>query len=253
MASGLNWFSGLFLDSTPSVVAAVAIFTAIALFIVTILVSGGSATIGQKVGSAVLLLLVLLPSIGLSLFDITCLMRGGDESLCGILGWVKALLILLYTGLIGVMTVVILLYGKQLQFDGFRGSRSKFTDLTKAEFGDKAEQGSLFAGGMTELNEGFYGGSNVAALPAAAHAAAAAAAHAAVLPVINAAHPANAAANATAHFTDVPSGLGAYLSDDLVEPKKTAPLTAEAFFGGAALAPVSSMSAITAAMTPFAK
>lgn len=242
MASGLNWFSGLFLDSTPSIVAAVAIFTTIALFIVTVLVSGGSASIGQKIGSAVLLLLVLLPSIGLSLFDITCLMRGGDESLCGILGWVKALLILLYTGLIAVMTVIILLYGKQLQYDGFKGSRSKFTDLAKAEFGEKADQASLYAGGMSELNEGFSGSSNVAVV----------------------APPATTAGASVAKFTDVPAGLGAYLtagadaidsdSKNTAETKKeAAPLPAEAFFGGSALAPVSSMSQLTAAMAPFAK
>jgi len=262
MASGLNWFSGLFLDSTPSIVAAVAIFTTIALFIVTILVSGGSASIGQKVGSAVLLLLVLLPSIGLSLFDITCLMRGGDESLCGILGWVKALLILLYTGLIAVMTIIILLYGKQLQYDGFKGSRSKFTDLAKAQFSETADQPSYYSGVMSEINEGFVG-SNVAhhrKLPNNTKPTSPSQA-----PIIPPA--ATSTASSIAQFTDAHTGLGAYLTDVVDEEddisknpasKKTSgPLTAEAFFGGSVapkpIVPVSSMSHLTAAMTPFAK
>lgn len=188
-----SWFSGLFLDSTPSIVAAVAIFTTIALFVVTILVSGGSASITQKLGSSVLLFLVLLPSIGLSLFDITCLMRGGDKSLCGILGWVKALLIVLYTGLIAIMTVMILLYGKQLRYDGFKNvpggkRRVKFTDLADVNFGPGADQKPVYVGPLNplnketrneldnELNEGFVGGSSAAdtGLPAPKTVAAAA-------------------------------------------------------------------------------
>ena len=217
------WFSGLFLDSTPSIVAAVAIFTTIALFVVTILVSGGSATLSQKLGSSVLLFLVLLPSIGLSLFDITCLMRGGDKSLCGVLGWVKALLIVLYTGLIAIMTVMILLYGKQLKYDGFkdiRKRRVKFTDLAEADFGPGADQKPVYVGPLGPLNkkdgndlskdlsEGFVGGASAAdtGLPPSKTVAAAATVAAAPKPAV--APTPGAAPNCAASFSALPAGCG---------------------------------------------
>ena len=270
-----SWFSGLFLDSTPSIVAAVAIFTTIALFVVTILVSGGSATITQKLGSSVLLFLVLLPSIGLSLFDITCLMRGGDKTLCGVLGWIKALLIVLYTGLIAIMTVMILLYGKQLKYDGFRnGRRVKFTDLAKVDFGPGAEQQGLYVGPLEPLNketgddlnkEMFVGGGSAAdtGLPptkaVAAAASAVAAKKPAVAPFVDgaaapgaaAAHSAAsiaavAAAKRTAHFTDLAEGGGiesiesiaSGLGTYLTGGAATKEDKREAFFGGGSPTPV---------------
>lgn len=263
MAAGLNWFSGLFLDSTPSIVAAVAIFTTIALFVVTILVSGGSATFGQKIGSSVLLFLVLLPSIGLSLFDITCLMRGGDETLCGVLGWVKALLIVLYTGLIGVMTVMILMYGKQLKYDGFQGGavrRVKFTDLANANIGSGAEQEPVYVGPLAELDEkkkkeGFQAkrkagftdasGSHVVLVNSTPTIAAASAP--AKFTDGGSAAPAAPAASAPAApgLTDLAGGLGAYLTGaDIKEKEK------EKFFGGSAT-PVPMSGATAMASYPF--
>lgn len=242
MATGLNWFSGLFLDSTPSIVAAVAIFTTIALFVVTIMVSGGSVSFGQKLGSSVLLFLVLLPSIGLSLFDITCLMRGGDETLCGFLGWVKALLIVLYTGLIAIMTVMILLYGKQLKYDGFQGRRVRFQDLADANIGSGAEQNPVSVGGPAELDEkkrkeaftdqkkkaGFkdVSGSHVALVDASP-----AAKSAAKFTDGGAAPAAPAAPAASAGISELAGGLGAYLTGADIKEK-------EKFFGGGSQTPV---------------
>lgn len=249
MSGGLSWFRSLFLDSTPSMVAAFAIFTTIALFVTALFVSGGSASVGQKVGSSVLLFLVLLPSIGLSLFDITCLMRGGDKDLCAILGWVKALIILLYTGMIAALTIAILYYGKQLKYDGF-------ADAPKKEAKDVDGIFTLTADSPFPIESFVDASGNVVAAPAAKKGAAAPAQKKKVQLAADAAavpegKPADVAVRHFVGSADPLSaavkgamGLGEFLG--ATEEKK-----AEQFFGGS-LGPIAHMSDITAGLAPAA-
>ena len=250
MPSGLDWFSTLFIGSTPSIVAAVAIFTTIALFVVALFVSGGSATVGQKVGSSVLLFLVLLPSIGLSLFDINCLMWSGDENLCAILAWVKALIILLYTGMIAALTISILYYGKALKYDGFEDAKK----------GDELEGiFSMTSDSPSDIETFVDGSGNViktvtkrASAPIGATAkkpalkkpaVGAAPAAPAAEPVVNNFVGSVASVTAAASADPVAAAMKG-LGDFLTEEKKT-----EQFFGGS-MAPIAHMSPLTAGLAP---
>ena len=239
-STGLSWFSSLFLDSTPSVLAAVAIFVTIGLFVATLFVAGGSATVGQKLGASFVLFLVLLPSIGLSLFDITCLMRGGDEGLCFVLGWVKAIIILVYMSLIAITTITILYYGKDLKYAGFTDAPASgkaaddvpgldgryLTPLEKEQFTDlkvKSTPPAMDASGNPVAVK--------KAMPMPKKPAAAAAAE-----PFDSMTPAASIAGALSDAT----GLGALMA----QSKK------EAFFGGK-LDAIANMSSLTAGLTPL--
>jgi hypothetical protein len=89
----------VFFGTTQSQYAAYAILAAIFTICITILFSGTDMTIGNRLLVILFVILTLIPSIFLILFEITCMVTGGTKDKnwwCWLYAWIIAVFIIIY-------------------------------------------------------------------------------------------------------------------------------------------------------------
>jgi len=92
-------FFDIFFGSTQSQFTAYAILAAIVAICITILLTRTDLTIGNKLLLVFFVILTLVPSIFLILFEITCMVTGGDDKQrwwCWAYAWIIAAFIIIY-------------------------------------------------------------------------------------------------------------------------------------------------------------
>jgi len=107
--------NALFFGSEQSKYAGVALFGTIFILCLAILFSNSKIPIDQRLAFVIFIMLVAVPSILMSLFELTCIVTGGNIKYrwwCWLLAWVIAVVIILYC-----LMVVISLIMSMANFD----------------------------------------------------------------------------------------------------------------------------------------
>jgi len=114
-------FKNVFIGSPQSKYAAFAIILAIVCVSISILFGKESMPIGQKIGAIFLLVLVSVPGILYSLFQITCLETGAGSQnqrwWCSLYAWLITAVVIIYSVLLVAVAVLSVLTGKGMTQD----------------------------------------------------------------------------------------------------------------------------------------
>ncbi len=91
--------SDVFLGSEQSKYAGVALFITILIICLSILFTSSKISIEQRIIFVIFILIISIPSILMSLFELTCIVSGGNYNTrwwCWLLAWVLAIMIIFY-------------------------------------------------------------------------------------------------------------------------------------------------------------
>ena len=102
-------FFDAFFGTTQSQYAAYAIIAAIVAICITILLSGTDVPIGNRFLIVLFVIISLIPSIFLMLFELTCIVTGGtstDRWWCWVFAWIIAAFIIIYCIFIVIISFV---------------------------------------------------------------------------------------------------------------------------------------------------
>ena len=89
----------IFFGSEQSKYAGIALFTTIGILCIAILFSSSKIPIEQRIGFVLSILIISIPSVLMSLFELTCIVTGGDSETrwwCWALAWVISIVIIVY-------------------------------------------------------------------------------------------------------------------------------------------------------------
>ena len=103
MAQDTINISDIFFGSTQSKYAGVALFMTILILCLIILFSNSKIPIGERFLFVLFILIISIPSILMSLFELTCIVTGGNYTTrwwCWLLAWVISVIIIIYCVLI---------------------------------------------------------------------------------------------------------------------------------------------------------
>lgn len=123
--------AGLFIGSSQSKYAGLAILVSLIAVATAMLVGKESISLGQKFVAVLLMFLLAVPGVALALFQLTCLVTGSSKDknwgLCGIYAWVGSALMILYAVIIVAFAVMSILNGTSIQkdlamLDGFQAA-----------------------------------------------------------------------------------------------------------------------------------
>lgn len=131
-------FLDIFVGVPQSKYTATAILAAIVVVSLAILFGKENIPLGQKFAFVLIVFLVSLPSIVLTLFQLTCLVTGASKNRwCGWYAWLVSILLIIYSILIIVIAVVAFSSGKSV---------NKALELGNMEgFQDELNQADTFA------------------------------------------------------------------------------------------------------------
>jgi hypothetical protein len=105
--NGVTDFFNIFFGSTQSQITAYAILAAIIAICITILLTKTDMNIGDKLLLIFFILLTLIPGIFLILFEITCMVTGGNKDTrwwCWLYAWVVAVFVIIYCILVVIIS-----------------------------------------------------------------------------------------------------------------------------------------------------
>jgi hypothetical protein len=98
-ASSTTNLSDVFLGSEQSKYAGVALFITILIICLSILFTSSKIPIEQRIVFVIFIIIITIPSILMSLFELTCIVTGGNYNTrwwCWALAWVLAIMIIFY-------------------------------------------------------------------------------------------------------------------------------------------------------------
>ena len=98
-ASSTTNLSDVFLGSEQSKYAGIALFITILIICLSILFTSSKIPIEQRIVFVIFILIITIPSILMSLFELTCIVTGGNYNTrwwCWVLAWVLAVMIIFY-------------------------------------------------------------------------------------------------------------------------------------------------------------
>ena len=127
MAGLLN----LFVGSEQSKYAGMALLASVGLVALTLLFGREKVPFTRKIVVAVLLILLSLPTILLTLFQLTCMVTGTRGSKwCGVYAWVIAALVIVYAVMMIIVSIMSLLNGKKvvMEVDEFGEHKEYFQE-----------------------------------------------------------------------------------------------------------------------------
>lgn len=108
----------LFIGVPQSKYAAIAILVALSVVALAMLVGKDEVPVGQKFLLVVLMLVIALPSVLLSLFQLTCLVTGtgmkNQRWWCGAYAWIGTIFIMLYSAIIVVIGIIAMTQNKNI-------------------------------------------------------------------------------------------------------------------------------------------
>lgn len=124
----------VFIGSTQSRYAAMAILTSLGVVGLSIILGKEKVSFMRKLVVAVLLILLSLPAILVTLFQLTCMVTGagskGQTWWCGTYAWLVSGLVILYSVLLVIVTVTSLFAEKKAKdIDAFFAKREYFEDM----------------------------------------------------------------------------------------------------------------------------
>jgi hypothetical protein len=105
--NGVTDFFNIFFGSTQSQITAYAILAAIIAICITILLTKTDMSIGDKLLLIFFILLTLIPGVFLILFEITCMVTGGNKDKrwwCWLYAWVVAVFVIIYCILVVIIS-----------------------------------------------------------------------------------------------------------------------------------------------------
>jgi len=92
-------FFDIFFGTPQSLYASYAILAAVITICITILLTGTDLTLGNRFLFIFLVILMLIPSVFLTLFQITCMVTGGNKNSrwwCWLYAWIMSVFIIIY-------------------------------------------------------------------------------------------------------------------------------------------------------------
>jgi len=102
-------FLNIFFGTSQSKYASIAIFTAIVAICISILLSSTDISIGQRFIIVFFILIASVPSILLTLFELTCIVTGGTKKLnwwCYWFAWFIAAILIVYSVIVIISTFI---------------------------------------------------------------------------------------------------------------------------------------------------
>lgn len=132
----------VFIGSTQSRWAAVALLVAVVAAGLYILVGKSKLSFSEKVVGIVVGVLLMLPYVLLNLFQLTCLVtgtgRGGEKWWCGVFAWIISAFVILYAAFLTVAIVVaILTDGKVVALEQFYVEQDAANKVAKQMVAEK--------------------------------------------------------------------------------------------------------------------
>lgn len=132
----------VFIGSTQSRWAAVALLVAVVAAGLYILVGKSKLSFSEKVVGIVVGVLLMLPYVLLNLFQLTCLVtgtgRGGEKWWCGVFAWIISAFVILYAAFLTVAIVVaILTDGKVVALEQFYVEQDAANKVVKQMVAEK--------------------------------------------------------------------------------------------------------------------
>ena len=99
MSSKAININDIFFGSEQSKYAGIALFSTIVILCIAILFSRSKIPIEQRIGFVLSILIISIPSVLMSLFELTCIVTGGNTETrwwCWVLAWVISIVIIIY-------------------------------------------------------------------------------------------------------------------------------------------------------------
>lgn len=121
-----------FIGTPQSKYAAIVILIAVSVVSVSVLFTKEKIPIGQKIGIALLIFLVSIPSILYMLFQMTCIVtgsggEGGETWWCGAFAWILLGFIVVYAIVIVVLTIMSLIAERNMKaFEDFYSNKDMY-------------------------------------------------------------------------------------------------------------------------------
>lgn len=110
----------VFVGVPQSKYAAIAILVALGVVAIAMMVGKNEVPIGQKFMFVILMILIALPSVLLSLFQLTCLVTGAgfknQRWWCSIYAWIGSVLIVIYSALVIVVGITAMVTGTSVTY-----------------------------------------------------------------------------------------------------------------------------------------
>lgn len=131
-------FLDIFFGTPQSKFAAYAIFAAIIAISISILFTSTDVSIGQRFGVILFIILLSIPSILLTLFELTCIITGGTKKVnwwCWYFGWLIAAFLGIYSVVV-IITILISMFSYSNAMDRVKNTEYK---VTKDEADDYAK------------------------------------------------------------------------------------------------------------------
>lgn len=103
-------FLDYFIGTAQSKYAAMAIFAAIVVLCISVLVTNTEISLGNRVAVVFFILVMSIFPVAVSLFELTCIVTGGKKgsawSPCNMFAWLVAIMIVVYCFILIIMTVM---------------------------------------------------------------------------------------------------------------------------------------------------
>ena len=110
----MNTFASVFIGAPHSRYAALAVLTALVAVSLTILFSKDTIPVSKKFGFVVMVFLVSLPSLAMSLFQLTCLVTGAEGRWwCSAYAWILTALVVFYSVILVIAAIMSLASPKE--------------------------------------------------------------------------------------------------------------------------------------------
>jgi len=123
-------FLSIFTGSSQSRYAGLAIFFAVIVVSLVILFGKDSIPFSQKLSFVLLIFLISLPAILMTLFQLTCLVRGAGENnerwWCGVYAWIISIILVLYCILLVFVAITALITGEKVLQDIHDDDKQEF-------------------------------------------------------------------------------------------------------------------------------
>ena len=154
-------FINAFIGTQQSKYAAVAILIALTAVVLSILLGADKIPFGQKVLFALLILLVSLPSVLYTLFQMSCIVTGASGNRgnwwCGAFAWVLVVLVIIYTILIVVISIMSIVQKKNMiEMEEFYSNKEMYENAAREfikEEKKEEEEAFIIRGGASEAYE----------------------------------------------------------------------------------------------------
>jgi hypothetical protein len=150
-------FINAFIGTQQSKYAAVSILIALIAITLSILLGADKIPFGQKVLFALLILLVSVPSILYTLFQMSCIVTGASGNRgnwwCGAFAWVLVFFVILYTILIVVSSIMAIVQKKNMiEMEEFYSNREMYENAAREFINEekKKDEPFLVRGGASE-------------------------------------------------------------------------------------------------------